>query len=348
MSAASCSWSETAPADWDEYVQRHPDAHAFHTAAGVRIGAEAFGLWTQFGTVRGPDGRLGGVLPLVEQTVIPWTRTLVSLPFCTYGGPLADDDGMLLALVEGAEQLAAERRSKRIVLRHARSIPAIRRPERLDKVTMRLELPDNSEAVARRLGSKLRSQIRRAERVDPVIRVGNAELLDAFYPVFCNVMRNLGTPVYPRRFFDVVLQALGERAIVVIIRVDGEPVSGAIAVKWRDTMKVPWAGTLPRMNPAAVNMRLYWELLQLAVAQGCQTFDFGRSTRDSGTYRFKAQWGAQPAQLHWQSWEPGAGHQQESLSEARSRLEAVVNFWRKLPLPVANLLGPRISHRLPW
>jgi FemAB-related protein (PEP-CTERM system-associated) len=348
MSTAGCNCSESAPADWDDYVLAHPDAHAFHSAAAVRIGAEAFGLRTHFVTLRGTDGRLCGALPLVEQTIIPWTRTLVSLPFCTYGGPLADDDSALTTLVDATEQVARERRARRIVLRHARPMPVIDHPESLEKVSMVLELPDDSAELGRRLGSKLRSQIKRAERVNPEVRLGHTELLDEFYPVFCNVMRDLGTPVYPRRFFEAVLQALGERAGVVVIRVAGEPVSGAITVQWRDMMEVPWAGTLHRMNPAAANMRLYWELLRLAVARGCRRFDFGRSSRDAGTYRFKAQWGAQPMQLHWHSWEPGGARQPVPATEVRSRLDAVVNLWSKLPLPVANRLGPRISHRLPW
>jgi FemAB-related protein (PEP-CTERM system-associated) len=348
MSTAGCNWSESAPADWDAYVLAHPDAHAFHTAAAVRIGAEAFGLRAHFLTLRGTDGRLHGVLPLVEQTIIPWTRTLVSLPFCTYGGPLADDDSALTALVEAAEQVAVEHSAKRIVLRHARAMPAIQRPENLDKVSMVLELPQSRDELARRLGSKLRSQIKRAERASPCVRVGRTELLEDFYRVFCSVMRDLGTPVYPRRFFDVVLRALGSAASVVVIDVDGEPVSGAVVVQWRDTVKVPWAGTLYRMNPMAINMRLYWELLQLAVEQGCRSFDFGRSSRDAGTYRFKAQWGAQPRQLHWQAWTPGSHDRHIRPADVRSRMDAVVRLWSRLPLPVANRLGPRISHRLPW
>lgn len=217
MSTPVCTWSESAPADWDEYVRVHPDANACHTAAAVRIGAEAFGLRTHFVTVRGDDGRLVGALPLVEQGLIPWTRTLVSLPFCTYGGPLADNDDSLIALVEGAEQVARERRAKRIVLRPACPMPVIQRAESLYKVSMVLQLPDTKDALAKRFGSKLRSQIRRAESAAPEVRIERAEQIDEFYPVFCGVMRDLGTPVYPRRFFYVAMDALRQNASMFVI-----------------------------------------------------------------------------------------------------------------------------------
>ena len=164
----------------------------------MTIATAAFGLRSHFVTVRGSDGKLRGALPLVEQTLIPWTRCLVSLPFCTYGGPLADDDQALAALLEGAEQLAQQRQAARIILRHARLMPAIPYPVSLDKVSMILPLPDNREELARRLGSKLRSQIRRADRANPEVRIGREELVDDFYTVFCSVMRDLGTPVYPQ------------------------------------------------------------------------------------------------------------------------------------------------------
>jgi lipid II:glycine glycyltransferase (peptidoglycan interpeptide bridge formation enzyme) len=224
----------------------------------------------------------------------------------------------------------------------------IPQPVSLDKVSMLLPLPDSQEELAKRLGSKLRSQIRRAERADPEVRLGGAELLDDFYSVFCSVMRSLGTPVYPRRFFDIVLDALGDKASVMVLYVGNGPVSGALVVQWRGAMEVPWAATLHELNPIAINMWLYWQLLLLAIDRGCRTFDFGRCSANAGTYRFKAQWGAQPVQLYWQTWTPGVSGSAIMVADARSKIDAVTRLWSKLPLPLANWLGPRISSRLPW
>jgi FemAB-related protein (PEP-CTERM system-associated) len=336
-----------APDDWDEYVLGHADATVYHLAAAVGIGRAVFGLRCHFLTARDASGRLCGVLPLVEQRIVPGLRCLISLPFFTGGGVLATDDRALHGLLQAAEQLAAERRAGRIVLRHGGPVPAIPYTENLDKVAMVLPLPDSSAELQQRLGSKLRSQIRRAERENPEVRVGGAELIDDFYPVFCSVMRDLGTPVYPRHFFSTVCAVMQARTSLVVVYLDGTPVAGAVLLRWRDSMEVPWAATLGRVKGLAINMRLYWELLQCAMAQGCKTFDFGRSSVDAGTYRFKSQWGAKPVQLHWYC----SGDKAAAVSqrhEGQSTLDLAVRLWRRMPLPVANWLGPRISPYLPW
>lgn len=340
--------AQTPPGDWDAYVTAHKDASAWQLAAAVGIGTASFGLRSFFLSARGVDGRLRGVLPVVEQRLVPWTRCLVSLPFCTYGGALADDEAALAALLRGAEELAGTRGTERIMLRHSRPMPTISWAQSLDKVSMILELPGSVEELQKKLGSKLRSQIRRAERENPEVRVGGAELLADFYLVFCSVMRDLGTPVYPLRFFEAVCAALQSRVSVVVIYLGGKPVAGAILVQWRDGMEVPWAATLGQVKGMAINMRLYWELLQLALARGCTSFDFGRSSVDAGTYRFKSQWGAQPVQLHWHCWSRAGADPVAELQGGRSRLGLAVRLWSRMPLPIANWLGPIISPNLPW
>jgi FemAB-related protein (PEP-CTERM system-associated) len=349
LSTISVECSRSPPRDWDDYVCEHAGSSAFQTASAVLIGSRAFGLRSHFVTVRGLDGRLRGVLPLVEQVLIPWSRCLVSLPFCTYGGPLADDDKILVSLIRGAERVADQQRAVRIILRCVGEAPAIPYPASLDKVSMVLPLPDTKEEMTKRLGSKLRSQIRRADREKPRVRVGRGELLGDFYTVFCSVMRNLGTPVYPRRFFEIVFKALGERVSAIVLYLDDVPVSGAILIHWRDSVEVPWAATLHSTNPMAINMRLYWELLQLAIERRCTAFDFGRCTRNAGTYRFKAQWGAQPVQLYWHTRNLSDGDSVIGMLDGRSKLEnTAVQVWSRLPLALANWLGPHISPRLPW
>lgn len=335
----------SAPADWDGYVQAHAQASPYHLADRVAIGTRAFGFPAYFLSARLEDGTLAGVLPLVEQPGIFGGRSLVSLPFFNYGGILADDARTAVALAAAAEQWAGARRIGSIELRHDH--PAeLAWSERLDKITMLLELPGSIAELSKRLGAKLRSQIKRAERVQPEVQIGGRELLDEFYPVFCAVMRDLGTPVYPRHFFDTVLDSLGDAARVVLVRVSGRAASGAILVEWRRRMEIPWAATLGEFRSAAINMRLYWEVLQYAVQRGCTQFDFGRSTRDSGTHRFKEQWGARPVQLHWHRW-PAAPATGTAGGEG-GRFALATRVWSKLPLPVANWLGPRISPRLPW
>jgi FemAB-related protein (PEP-CTERM system-associated) len=334
------------PARWDAYVEGHPDATAYHRAAAVLIGRNAFGLRTVFLAASDGDGHVRGVLPLVEQSSLMFGRFLVSLPFVTYGGILADDDVVAGVLAARAAALGRERRASHVELRHAAPQPGIELPERLDKVSMVLALPADEEALAKGLGSKLRSQIRRAEREQPEVVWGGAELIPQFYQVFAAGMHQLGTPVYPRGFFGVVCAALGERCRLLVVRVAGRPQAVALLVDHGRRIEVPWAVATPEAKRNAVNMRLYWEMLRHAMAAGAGAFDFGRSSIDAGTYRFKAQWGAQPRQLHWHyAMKDQAPLPQ--LNHSNPKYTLAVKAWQRMPLWCANLIGPRIARHLP-
>lgn len=336
----------TAPPDWDGYVERHPSGSAYHRATAVNIGREAFGLRTTFLTARDDQALVIGVLPLVEQSSLLFGRFLVSLPFFTYGGVLADDERVAAALVQQAADLARARRAGHIELRHTSAAMRLRLAERLDKVSMILPLPDSEETLAKQLGSKLRSQIRRADRERPEIVWGGRELIPEFYRVFAETMHELGTPVYSREFFEVVCRSLHDRLSVLVLRVLGEARAAAILVRHGSRIEVPWAAATAAAKRCALNMRMYWEMLRCALAAGAETFDFGRSTLAGGTYRFKAQWGAQPMQLHWHYWLPD-GTPLPQLNPQNPRYALAAACWRRLPLWCANLLGPHIVRHLP-
>jgi len=340
------SAASAAPADWDRYAAAHPDASAYHRAAAVAVGAESFGLRVTFLTARDTQGRLRGILPLIEQSSWLFGRFLASVPFFTYGGVLADDQGAAAVLAARAAELGRARRADHVELRHTAPLQLPGYAERLDKVSMVLRLPASEEALSKQLGAKLRSQIRRAEREQPEVVWGGAELLPDFYRVFAAAMHDLGTPVYPRRFFDVVHAALAGLIDVLVVRVGGVAQAAAILVKHGRRIEVPWAAATPAAKRGAINMRMYWELLRFAIHSGAEAFDFGRSSLDSGTYRFKAQWGAQPLQLHWHYWLP-PGKSIPQLNQANPKYALAASWWRRLPLWCANLLGPHIVRNLP-
>lgn len=303
----------------------------------------AFGQRVHRLTIADPSGRLAGVLPLVEQRSVIAGRRLVSLPYVNYGGPLGDCDETEQALIREAMQLAGERGISELELRDAIARPAF--TTRTDKVTVELALPENGEMLGQALGSKLRSQIRRADREAPEVASGGADLLDEFYPVFAATMRDLGTPVYPRKFFRLLLERCAADCSVLVVRLHGRAAAAALLTHFRDRTEIPWAASLRELRNTSVNMRLYWECLLHAIGRGSRVFDFGRSTVDSGTYEFKLQWGGRPRQLHWvyplASGEPAPAGSGWMMQRARS-------LWSRLPLPVANALGPLLSPGLPW
>ena len=334
------------PSDWDSYVVRHANASAYHRANAVEIGKKAFGLEATFLSCRDSQARLKGVLPLVEQSSMVFGRFLVSLPFVTYGGPLADDPETSLELAEGAAAFARDRGVDHLELRTVAPVLSERFARRTDKVSMILSLPESEKQLEKALGTKLRSQIRRAAQEEPEIYWGGPELLPEFYRLFALTMHRLGTPVYPISFFDVVCDALGDQASVLLVRARGVAAAGAVTVCHGDSIEVPWAAATDAAKRTAVNMRLYWEMLRMAIRRGARWFDFGRSSVDSGTYRFKAQWGAQPRQLHWCYWLP-PGAAIPRLNHGNPKYAVAAAVWRRMPLWCANAIGPRIARHLP-
>lgn len=344
--------AEAAPGEWDAFTAGFAQATAWHLAAPVAIGRDAFGLRTRFLTARDAGGALVGALALVEQSSRIFGRFLTSLPFVNYGGILTRDVEAVTALAAAAETLRRDLGARHVELRHTGDEPQLDWPCRLDKVSMVLELPRTEDLLAKQLGAKLRSQIKRAEREGAVVEWGGRELLRDFHKVFALTMRDLGTPVYPPEFFATVLRAMGERARVLVIRAPEsafgrlEPQAAAIVVRHDSRMEVPWAAAGQAAKRRSLNMRLYWELLRHAQASGCPAFDFGRSTVDSGTYRFKAQWGTRPLQLRWHYALP-AGAAPPMLNAHNPKFALATAAWRKLPLWAANRIGPLLIRHLP-
>ncbi|MET0656968.1 MAG: FemAB family XrtA/PEP-CTERM system-associated protein [Steroidobacteraceae bacterium] len=334
-----------APADWDAFVQGHVLASAYHRAAAVEIGARAFKLRTYYLTARDADSRLVGVLPLVEQSSFVFGRFLVSVPFFTYGGVLANDEHTARALTSQAADLAQRRKVAHVELRHMQE-SELGLAQRTDKVSMMLELPPTMDELLKRLGSKLRSQIKKADKEVPEVQWGGAELVRDFYSVFAPSMHSLGTPVYPRRFFDAACTAFGELASILIVRVNGVVQAAALLVRHGHRIEVPWAAATEAGKRSSINMFMYREMLRYSIDRGATVFDFGRSTVDSGTYRFKAQWGAKPVQLYWHYWLP-QGAEMPRLNNANPKYALAVQCWQRMPLWAANFLGPMISRSLP-
>lgn len=341
------SVQEAPGPDWDPFVMGFPGSSLYHLSGWTEVAREVFGHRALFVQAREPSGSLAGVLPVIRQKSLLLGHFATSLAFFNYGGALAADPRvagqMMMRACEAAEALGC----RYLEFRDTQPRPG-HWAARTDKIALQLELPDSVEALSKRLGSKLRAQVKRAEREDVQCRTGTTALLDPFYSVFAENMRDLGTPVYPKRFFEAILERFEEHCQLVVIESRGEPWAAGFLVFWRGRAEVPWASCRAQAKPLGANMKLYWELLSQAIARGCQSFDFGRSTVDSGTYKFKLQWGAQPVPLYWYRWERHAGMDTSSGEERGRALQLATAIWQRLPLPVANALGPLVSGGLPW
>jgi serine/alanine adding enzyme len=330
--------------EWDRFVAGHPRASLYHTWRWSEFAGQVFGFPVHRLIERDAKGDVTGVLPLVMQSSVVFGRRLVSLPFFNYGGPLGSSGSVEASLLHQAAEMGRQERVKVLEIRD--QVPRDGFAVRTDKATVELALPDSEEALGKALGAKLRSQIRRADREDPAVAVGGTELLGEFYPVFAATMRDLGTPVYPSRFFEQMLGTLGGDCTVVVVRLRGSAAAAAVMTHFRERTEIPWAASLHELRSTSVNMRLYWECLKFAIGRGSKVFDFGRSSVDAGTHRFKMQWGGETRPLYWvYPLETPAGDQLPASSGMREAAQAI---WSKLPLGLANRLGPMISPGLPW
>ena len=329
--------------DWESYVSSHTDATAYHQWRWRNVFEDAFRRDCIYLVARDRE-RVVGVLPLVEFSSRVFGTFAVSLPFVNYGGILGDGEPAAKALAAHAVALASQRGWSHVELRHVTR----RHPEwpvRRHKVAMWLPLPDHSDVLWSALDRKVRNQVRKAEKCQCVPEDGGKELLADFYRVFARNMRDLGTPVYGQRFFDEVVRAFPDDTRVFIVRIGAEPIAASLTISWRDRIEVPWASALRHHTDKSPNMLLYWAMLRWAVERRFKTFDFGRSTPEEGTFQFKKQWGAEPSTLAWEYL--GLAGQVPDLTPANPRYRAAISTWQRLPLRVANLLGPAIIRHIP-
>ena len=330
---------------WDAFVARHPAATVYHRAAWAGLVRDLFGHETYHLYAEDSAGEVRGVLPLVRLRSRLFGDYLVSVPYVNYGGVVADTPVIAAELLDEACRIADLLGVSHLELRHTAPLEGDW-PVRTDKVTMLRALPGSAEELWKALGGKLRAQVKRPQREGATVERGGAGLLPDFYRVFAENMRDLGTPVYPIEFFQAIARTFADTVEVVVVRVKGEPAAAGFLLANGNTLEIPWASSLRRHNPIGVNMLLYWSALEGAVEKGFAAFDFGRSTREGGTYRFKRQWGAEERPLYWHYWlRPGVPLPQ--LNPHNPKYALAIKVWQRLPLAVANTLGPHLVKNLP-
>jgi serine/alanine adding enzyme len=316
----------------------------FHGYGWRRVMESALGHETRYLAARDDDGALTGVLPLVRVKSLLFGHYLVSMPFLNYGGPLGEADAVR-ALATEAVVIADREGADLLELRSRSEIP-VELPATHRKVTVLLDLePGNPEQMFSALKAKVRSQVRRPIKEGVEVRFG-PDQLDAFYRVFAENMRDLGTPVLGRSVFEAIRDTFGESVWFGAAWLDSTPVAAGCGFQWADEFEMTWASSLRAHNRIAPNMLLYWRFIERASEQGLATFNFGRCTPGGGTHRFKLQWGGRDQQLWWYHRSSDADSATPSPDE-KGALSLGPKLWRQLPIPVANWLGPGIVRKIP-
>ncbi len=344
---------EIAPAtqvdqvEWDDFVLSHPNATPYHLFAWGNAVTQAYGHKIYYLMAR-RDGGLVGILPLVHLKFACFINELVALPFCDVGYCLSTDSNVEQKLLTGAQRLSQELKIRNIQLRgqllysDINSLPSFTQLESR-KSRMLLYLPESSETLFMGFKAKLRSQVRKAEKNGVVFRWAGKDGIDSFYSIFCNNMRDLGSPVHSRKFFAAIMDHFGEKARIGVAEYEGKCISAGLILSLNEQTSIPWASSLRKYNNLASNMLMYWNFLKYAVDSGKKLFDFGRSTDNEGTFHFKSQWGAEPFPLIWYSSRPNCS--QRSTTKMHIKLfqqERAAKIWKILPVPIANCVGPQL------
>jgi FemAB-related protein (PEP-CTERM system-associated) len=292
------------------------------------------------------DGKCQGILFLAAVKSWLFGHFLVGLPYLNYGGPLTRDAACEKLLLQSAVVLADRLNVRYLELRDQRAYdhPAFVANPGL-KLHMRLPLPGDSEQLWKKLDAKVRNQVRKGQKSSLDLCWGGQELVDEFHAVFNENMRDLGTPAYGKRFFRALLEQFADRAEIGVARLGGKPVACCLLLHGWGISEVPSASSLRAFNSTCANMLLYWTMLQRAIARGQTEFDFGRSSPDSPTYRFKKQWGAQPHQAVWSHYVRQGNA--TDMRPTNPKYGRAVRIWQKLPLWLTRLAGPVIVRGIP-
>ncbi len=330
-------------ADWDAFVRTCPDGSPFHLTAWKRAVEAVFSHRSHYLLARRDDA-IAGVLPLFETRGPLGGRSLVSVPYGVYGGICATSEAARQALLAAATELGRERGATFVELRH-------RRPQGLDLPTKSLyatfarPISGDDEANARAIPSKQRRMTRQGAKHGLRAEIG-AQHLDTFYDVYAESLRNLGTPVFPRRWFHALRDAFGKECELMTVWRHERLVAGVLTFFYEDQVLPYYGGARPETLPWAVNDFMYWELMCHAARAGYQVFDFGRSREGTGAYHFKRHWGFDPSPLPYQ-YALLRQHEIPNVSPSNPRFHLAVETWKRLPVGLTKVLGPGLSRYLP-
>jgi len=333
---------------WDAYVNKHSMRSPYHLFSWKKAIKDAYQHDDNY-LLAEENGNILGIFPLIIFSPPLGKKSLCALPFCDIGGILADNDDVARSLMEKSKEVASQCKASAIEIRSTLDSQPAEKPEDIiqngEKVRMLMSLPDSSKALFSSFKSKLRSQIRKAEKNGLHYELGSkASMLDDFYQVFAHNMKALGSPVHAKKWFMALLRHYQDNMLISIVYKDKLAIGAGIVLIVGNKASIPWASTKAEFNRLAPNMMLYWSFLKHLSDNNITEFDFGRSSYGEGTYKFKRQWGAQPVALDWQTIDLATSQVAQSANQTgRGKLRAIVeSIWRKLPVQVTIALGPMI------
>lgn len=323
---------------WDQFVDACPDATFFHRAAWQQVISEAFGHVCHYWLAE-RGAQIVAILPLVRVKSWLFGDNLVSMPFGVYGGVVATDQEAGQALERKACELAEQLSVGSLEMRY-RSVHNPDWPTKPLYFTFRREIDPDPEINMKAIPRKQRAMVRKGIKAGLQGRTEGD--VDKVYDIYAESVRNLGTPVFPRHYFHLLKQAFGDDCEILLISHQGQDVAGVMSFYFREEVLPFYGGSRPLARQLKANDFMYWELMCRAAKRGTRMFDFGRSKNGTGSYSFKKNWGFEPEPLFYE-YHLVKDETMPEVNPMNPKYRFLIKTWKRLPLRVANLIGPHLS-----
>ncbi|MEN9727182.1 MAG: hypothetical protein RL434_1548 [Pseudomonadota bacterium] len=324
---------------WNAYVEAHPEGSFFHRHEWMEVLSAAVGFIPHY-LMALREGVVVGLLPLARVESRLFGRSLCSLPFCVEAGVLARDPVVSAMLIAAAKAEAEAQQVSHLELRHARRHTDDLLCKEGLYVNFRKPLLPTVEENLLAIPRKQRAVVRKGISAGLVSR--EEEDLGNFFHIYATSVRNLGTPVFPRRYFAALLDVFGSFLRITTVQAEGKAVASVMSFLHKGTVMPYYGGGLPEARDCKAYDFMYWEVMRTACEAGLQTFDYGRSKIGTGAFAFKKNWGFEPQPLHYE-YHLVSAREMPNRNPANPKYARAIETWKKLPLPVANLVGAWVS-----
>lgn len=326
---------------WDDFVYTCPEATFFHLSGWRRVVEQAFGHPCYF-LYAEQQGQIQAVLPLGYIRSRLFGHALISFPFCVYGGVAAKHDAAKKALISAAVKLAENLEVDHLELRHIKQ-QCESWPSKQLYVTFRKEIDPDPEVNMIAIPRKQRAMIRKGIAAGLDSQIDND--IERFYAIYSLSVRDHGTPVFSKRYFELLKVVFGRSCEITVVAKDNHPVSSVMSFYFRDQVLPYYGGGMPEARQYKGFDFMYWELMCRAASQGARWFDYGRSKIGTGSYSFKKNWGFEPEDLGYE-YHLVRAKDMPDINPLNPKYRLFINGWKKLPLPLSRMIGPLIAKNL--
>ena len=326
---------------WNDYVLGQDGGTLFHLVEWLAAIEKCYGHANESILARESD-QVVGVLPLMAVRSALFGNRLTSTPYAVYGGAVGNSEQIATQLEDAAVEIARGLGVQYLELRN-RDRSRDGWAASAQYATFRKPIEADVDANMKAIPRKQRAMVRKGINAGLVAEFERS--IDHFYPIYSESVRNLGTPVFPRRHFQCLLESFGDKADVLTVRHDQVPIASVMSFYFRDEVLPYYGGGTDQARQFKGYDYMYWELMKAACERGLKTFDYGRSKVGTGAYSFKKNWGFEPAALPYQ-FQLVRARELPNMSPTNPKYQYFINVWKRLPLPIANTIGPFLARSL--